>query len=283
MRFGFAMAAGLIALAFPAMASDISGLKKRVLGGLEGPSQARDISNGVIGATALAAEGLDSLAGRDLRARYWLILPGGVVPIHEHAQRPATIFTLQGKILEYRNDQDAPVQHEAGALSLEEGADLSHWWINNGDEGVRLIAFDVVVTDKDAIGQSAADTPAPVDLDLPAADGAQWTLEGNVDLGAHFQGAYGQGLSLSHYRVVIEPGGTAPLDIAAGEPAIYFIETGSVSETSADGTRTLGAEEGAVVAQGQSVWWENTGTAPAELHIGIVEPLAKASAEQHSG
>ncbi|MEM7037955.1 MAG: DUF6157 family protein, partial [Bacteroidota bacterium] len=40
------------------------------------------------------------------------------------------------------SDAEGRIAHGAGSLSLEEGA-ITHWWLNEGTEDVRLIAFDV--------------------------------------------------------------------------------------------------------------------------------------------
>ena len=264
-------------MAGAASALELGTIQTRVLKGLEGPSTPRMISSAVTGATPLASEGLDSLKGRDLRARYWVIMPDGIVPIHEHAARPATIFTLQGNILEYRNDRDEPVLHSSGDISLEEGAELVHWWHNAGGKGVRLIAFDVVITSKDFDTVEVAAVPeGPEMFDFPEPSGVERELAGFVDLGAHFDGAFGEGLALTHYRATVEPGGTLPLWTRPGEPAIMFVEEGEIEEHRSDQAKasTITREKGSVIANGVAVWWRNSGKEAAKLHIGAIEPLA---------
>lgn len=267
----------LLGAAGLAVAAEIAGLPTTVINGLEGPAEPRDISATVIATTPLAAEGLGSLSGRDLRARAWEILPGGVVPIHEHRRRPATIYTLQGEILEYRNDREDPVAHETGGLSLEEGADLAHWWLNDGDETVGLIAFDVVIADEEAIGGEAGDTPSRQEgVDLPERQETDLRLVGFVDLGAHFEGEFGEGLALSHYRAVLQPGGVLPTWTDPGEPVIAYLAGGELSEHGGGEAATRASGTGRALASGAVAWWENTGPRPAELHLGVVEPLADA-------
>lgn len=268
----------VVMLTGAALATDLGSVKTTALLGLEGPAGPRDISNVVIGTTPLAEEGLESLEGRDLRARYWSILQQGIVPVHGHTKRPATIFTLQGEIFEYRNDRKDPILHKAGGLSLEEGHNLAHWWINEGDKDVRLIAFDVVIKgDKldESIAVSATPT-APFGFDLPEAKGVESEMVGFVDLEQHFQGEYGAGLALTHYRVTLEPGGVLPLWTKPGEPSILFVERGKVTEHRSDAkdTAVIAVEDGSIIGSGVSAWWENKGFVPAELHIGAVEPIA---------
>ena len=265
-------------LSFGANASDIpEGVKTRELRGLEGPSGGRNISNAVIGVTPLATEGLASLKERNLRARYWKILTDGIVPVHDHQKRPATIFTLQGEIFEYRNDTQDRLLHKAGGLSLEEGHNLSHWWINEGVEDVRLIAFDVVLRGKHAPEVALADVPAaPTGFTLPPASQATKRIVGFVDLEKHFQGEFGQGLAITHSIVTIEPGGTFPLWTKPGQPALMFVESGAVSEvrSDADAPAIIPTESGSVIGDGTAAWWTNPTSVTAVMHIGAIEPIS---------
>lgn len=253
------------------------GVKTKELRGLEGPSVARGISNVTIGATPLAAEGLASLSERNLRARYWKILSDGIVPLHDHEHRPATIFTLQGEIFEYRNDVRQSLLHKEGGLSLEEGHHLAHWWINRGNEDVRLIAFDTVLRGKNAPSVDLATVPAaPTGFALPDAEQATMEIVGFVDLEKHFQGEIGQGLALTHSVVTIEPGGVFPLWTQPGQPAVMFVETGAVLETrsDADAALVIPPENGSVIADGVAAYWSNPTLVTAVLHVGAIEPIS---------
>ncbi len=277
-KFTASIAIIALGLTGTAFAFDLSSVKTKVLLGLEGPAGPRGIKNKVIGVTPLAEEGIDSLAGRNLRARYWSIRQEGIVPVHGHTLRPATIFTLQGDIFEYRNDQEEPILHNAGGLSLEEGHNLAHWWINEGDEDVRLIAFDVVI-DGNILDESVKVSPvpsAPTEFELPKEKGVERKMVGFVDLEKHFQGEYGEGLALTHYRVSIAPGGKLPLWTEAGQPSIVFVERGRVTEHRSDKEEPtdIAVESGSVLGGGVLAWWKNDGFIPVELHIGAVEPIA---------
>lgn len=269
-----ALGLAIAALATPGFALDLSDVKTRALNGLEGPSGPNNISNTLIANAPLAHEGLARIAGYNLRTRSWTISGDtGTVPIHSHADRPAIVFTLTGEIYEYRSDEAERLLHRAGGLSLEEG-DVTHWWLNEGPEDVRLIAFDVFKAGGDAV---VSETPAPHAFDLPEQSGAVLELLGLVGIEAHYNGEKGNGLALSTYRAVIEPGGVLPSFVAAGEPLQVWVWQGSVTEhrSDTDAPATLVAEQGAHLGGGAQAYWENTGDIPAELFFGVVEPLSE--------
>ena len=263
------------ALGTSAFALDLRDVKTRVLNGLEGPAGASNISNIPIANAPLADEGLSQIAGYNLRTRSWTISgDNGIVPIHSHADRPAIVFTLTGEIYEYRSDVEGRLLHSAGGLSLEEG-DVTHWWLNEGPEDVRLIAFDVYAAGGDATVME--EVPEAQAFDLPEVSGAVLELLGFVDIEAHYDGDQGEGLALSAYRAVIEPGGVLPSFVAAGEPLQVWVWQGAVSEHRSDAGApvTLSAERGAHLGGGAQAYWENTGDAPAVLFFGVVEPLSE--------
>ncbi|WP_299772953.1 cupin domain-containing protein [uncultured Tateyamaria sp.] len=269
-----ALGLAIAALGTTAFALDLDSVKTRVLNGLEGPSGPNNISNEPIANAPLAEEGLSQIAGYNLRTRSWNISGDtGIVPIHSHADRPAIVFTLTGEIFEYRSDAAERIKHSAGGLSLEEG-DVTHWWLNEGPEDVRLIAFDVFNAPGEAV---VADIPAQQDFDLPGQSGAVLELLGLVDIEGHYDGEKGDGLALSAYRAVIEPGGVLPSFVAAGEPLQVWVWDGVVTEHRSDSDTpvTLAAEEGTHLGGGAQAYWQNMGDTPAVLFFGVVEPITE--------
>lgn len=249
----------------------------KTINGLTGPAVDLFIDFQVLGETNLNEEGVAPLAGRNLRTRYWTIPSGSIVPVHEHSNRPVTIYTIQGEIYEYRNDRKDPVRHAAGGLSLEEGYNLAHWWRNEGPQDVLLVAFDIYQVADDVTNPgpvSAAPTAADAAV-LPETQGAEQELLGYVDLAKHFQGRFGEGHALLTYRVTVQPGGVFPMPTRAGEPLHLFVERGEVTENRAgEAARTLAQGAGSQVHGGAVAFWTNTGSAPASLIIGTLEALA---------
>nr|MBA3812485.1 cupin domain-containing protein [Caulobacteraceae bacterium] len=76
------------------------------------------------------------------RLRRLVVQPGGVVPWHSHADRPALIMTVSGAITEYRSTCAVGIEHPAGDVAKESGG-ISHWWKNNGSVPAELIAADI--------------------------------------------------------------------------------------------------------------------------------------------
>ena len=108
------------------------------------------VTDTVIASIDLAPKGGD-FTDHLLRMRKLTIAPGGVVPWHEHSQRPANIYVLSGTIEEYRANCEVPIVHKAGEVAVEFGKGFAHWWKNTGSEPVELISADIFKTStKDA-------------------------------------------------------------------------------------------------------------------------------------
>lgn len=80
--------------------------------------------------------------GRNLRMRRLVVEPGGIVPLHSHAERPANIYVVKGEITEYRSTCLVGVRHRAGEVVAEQG-EVSHWWRNNSGRRAVLISADI--------------------------------------------------------------------------------------------------------------------------------------------
>ena len=97
--------------------------------------------------TVLAAIDLEkepaSIKERQLRFRKLTIEPGGIVPWHSHADRPAIIYIAEGEIVEYASNCAAPIVHKAGDIRPETSG-TSHWWQNLGGKTVILFVGDVL-------------------------------------------------------------------------------------------------------------------------------------------
>ena len=83
------------------------------------------------------------LEERRLRFRHMEIQPGGIVPLHSHADRPALIMVNAGEIYENSSKCLAPILHKAGDISRE-FLGTQHWWKNEGKTTVVLTIADIV-------------------------------------------------------------------------------------------------------------------------------------------
>lgn len=99
------------------------------------------VTDTVIATIDVAQE--QGIADRKFRMRKLVIEPGGVVPWHSHADRPAIIYVVEGEIHEYASNCAGPILHKAGEV-VAETKDVSHWWKNLGDTTVVLLSSDLL-------------------------------------------------------------------------------------------------------------------------------------------
>jgi len=83
-----------------------------------------------------------ALKGHNMRVRRLEVQPGGIVPWHSHAERPALIYIVSGAIYEHASNCAVPILHSAGQVARETHA-TSHWWQNTGKVPVVLLSFDI--------------------------------------------------------------------------------------------------------------------------------------------
>jgi quercetin dioxygenase-like cupin family protein len=104
------------------------------------PTAPKGVTDNVLGSVDLGPE--IQVNDRQLRMRKLVVQPGGIVPLHSHADRPALILTISGTIKEYRSTCAQPIVHKAGDVTREaEG--ISHYWVNDGKTPVVLYSADV--------------------------------------------------------------------------------------------------------------------------------------------
>jgi quercetin dioxygenase-like cupin family protein len=107
-----------------------------------GATMPEGVTDDVLAAIDLSQEAV-KLDGRSFRLRRLVVQPGGVVPWHSHADRPALIYVVSGQITEYASTCAVPIVHKAGEVSME-SIGLSHWWKNTGAEPAVLLSADIV-------------------------------------------------------------------------------------------------------------------------------------------
>jgi quercetin dioxygenase-like cupin family protein len=134
---------GGIALTAPARAGSCPAEMLRPDGSGEkmNATPAKDVSDLVLTSVDLAKEPA-AVKDRLLRLRRLEIKPGGVVPWHAHADRPAIIYIVQGEIVEYASTCAVPIVHRAGEAATETHA-TAHWWKNTGSQTVVLLSADL--------------------------------------------------------------------------------------------------------------------------------------------
>ncbi len=133
-------AAATLGLSAPAFAGDCPQGQEKANPLAGAPTMPKDVTDTVIGTIDLGKE--IGVTGRQLRTRMLVVQPGGIVPMHSHAGRPALIYTVSGSIVEHRSSCAVPIVHSAGAISNEADG-ISHWWKNEGAEPAVLLSSDV--------------------------------------------------------------------------------------------------------------------------------------------
>ena len=92
-----------------------------------------------------------------LRTRRLTIAGHGIVPTHEHDDRPSIVFIVKGVLIEHSTYCSVPIRHKAGEWTPEFGKGHAHWWENPAGR-------EAVVTSSDLVDQET------IDLDKPHMD-----------------------------------------------------------------------------------------------------------------
>lgn len=79
-----------------------------------------------------------------LRMRRLIVLPGGIVPTHQHDDRPSVVTVIVGEITEHSAFCAVPILHRTGETTPEFGPGHTPWWENRSSTPVILISADVV-------------------------------------------------------------------------------------------------------------------------------------------
>jgi quercetin dioxygenase-like cupin family protein len=79
-----------------------------------------------------------------LRMRRLTVAKDGIVPTHDHDDRPSIVLIQTGEIIEHSAFCSVPILHKAGDSTPEFGKGHKHWWENKSGAPVILISTDVV-------------------------------------------------------------------------------------------------------------------------------------------
>ena len=79
-----------------------------------------------------------------LRTRRLTVAVDGIVPTHQHDDRPSIVYIVTGELIEHSAFCSAPILHRAGEWTPEFGPGHAHWWENKSGVPVVLLSSDVV-------------------------------------------------------------------------------------------------------------------------------------------
>lgn len=138
---GAAIGVALVFSASAAQAGECPADKMKAGARTTGEMAPKDVTDNELSSIDLGKE-IDGFDKRRLRFRKLVVQPGGVVPWHDHTDRPALILTASGEITEFQSDCSVGITHKAGEISKEVKG-VMHWWKNEGTEEAVLYAADV--------------------------------------------------------------------------------------------------------------------------------------------
>jgi quercetin dioxygenase-like cupin family protein len=110
------------------------------VGQMKPPAESKGISADNLRSLDLTDE-IESVKGRPLRMRRILLLPGGVIGLHSHKDRPTVSYFLQGEVI-YHEEGKPPRVVKAGE-GIAEGKDTTHWAENRQGVAAVWIAVDI--------------------------------------------------------------------------------------------------------------------------------------------
>jgi quercetin dioxygenase-like cupin family protein len=84
---------------------------------------------------------LDSTKGRPLRMRKITLQPGGVLAVHNHVDRPAITYLLQGQMTYHQEGKPDLVANPGDGFA--EGRATTHWGESTGNVPAVWIAVDI--------------------------------------------------------------------------------------------------------------------------------------------
>jgi quercetin dioxygenase-like cupin family protein len=87
---------------------------------------------------------IEGMAGRQLRMRMLTIKPGGYIGIHDHNDRPAVVYFMQGTDEVGQADGSTKIMHSGDTSSATNNT--THYHRNVGTDKVILIAVDIFHT-----------------------------------------------------------------------------------------------------------------------------------------
>jgi quercetin dioxygenase-like cupin family protein len=105
------------------------------------PTENKGVTIGKPTAIDLGSQ-VEGVQGRALRMRVITVEPGGVLGLHNHKDRPAVAYIIQGALTEHR-EGGGVIEHHAGE-SWSVSTAVTHWEENRGAQPLVLVAADLV-------------------------------------------------------------------------------------------------------------------------------------------
>ena len=111
-----------------------------IAAGPEPSRQTKGVTARQLATVDLGAE-IEGMSGRELRTRVVTIEPGGVLALHNHRDRPGTVYVLQGTVTEHRGESTRVF---VPGDTWSEDRETTHWIENTTTTPAVVIAVDIV-------------------------------------------------------------------------------------------------------------------------------------------
>lgn len=220
-------------------------------GEFPGPAAHYKMTNMELGSFDLARE-LPALKGRDVRARFWLMEPGGMIAEHCHADRPAFVYLLTGEVIETIEIRGKAVKRVIRAgESVPEHNGTHHWWVNQGKTNVLMVAIDLPNGNRPA---PKAPSPATQSVGLTVQELDRLLLKEEYPHLSEVAKYQLQGRLLT-----VERDGRVGLVDHGARPGVAYVVSGTLLEHRSDREEPLVRRPGdlSLLSDGLWNWWEN--------------------------
>lgn len=92
----------------------------------------------------VALKGWRNVGDLHLRMRRLTIAVDGIIPTHQHDDRPSIVYIVKGELIEHSTACAVPILHRENEWSPEFGPGHAHWWENKTGKEVVVLSADVI-------------------------------------------------------------------------------------------------------------------------------------------
>jgi len=104
------------------------------------PTTNRGLTSDTMGQMDLTDQNIDT-DQRGFRMRRITVLPGGVIALHSHENRPSIEYVISGTGREFRDGTET--DYTADTAPMIADVTVDHYWLNTGDVPLVILAVDL--------------------------------------------------------------------------------------------------------------------------------------------
>lgn len=106
----------------------------------DAPTQTQGVAIKQLDTIDLGPE-IQGMTGRQFRMRLITVQPGGILGLHDHKDRPAIDYVVQGTLTDHRG---ADAKDYGPGTSIVETTQLVHWVENKGSTAAIVVSADIL-------------------------------------------------------------------------------------------------------------------------------------------